>query len=959
MENINPLKFSNRIKRDLLFNFERSLFMFFLITLSLPFSMVGQISFAQQKFDSINSLEDPPSDSILRLELLDISRLAALESNHELNALSKLVYCNFVFDLDNISEYDKAVHIALEFCNDSLNFISDGLRISALNNIAVLDDIKGNYKSANLRYFDALSLDNGKVDNHFDIAGIYSNISSNYINLGDYENAILYAEKAIELAKGYDDQVWLYAQARNLSKKGRALIRKSEYKLANAVLNESISIIENEFLNNSKSQTTLIINTKQRLIESHLQSGSNIKARRMIDDLLLDHKKSNYRIYRTHLLNAKSLLSYQEYDSANEALGLAYKELEQAGTNKYKYSFFQEYYETNGIYYQDIDSLEKALETFHEGLRSIDDRLLEDLASNPSLIKINKFPQASSLLNNKAKTAFTIYQNSGDQYFLDISAKAYLADIELLDKMKTSHLRDGSKYFIAEKANNIYQEAINVLLAKIEIESTRETYDQILSVIDRNKSIILFNAIQNKLNLLASSLPIELIEKENDLRVSISYYEEMISIENSKNTTDTLKINNLESVLFDLRTEYKILEQNIAKEYSEYFDYKNSFDKRTNIDKLQASLEDNELLIEYYQGDSSIYIISISPFDINIKKTNLRQVDSLVVLYRGALSERPNNYADDKMLNKVSLELAQCLLPSIEKTKSLFVVPDGILSNIPFESLVYSIGHKSLFLIETHNICYFFSLNQYLEDRDKIPKTSSTILCLAPEFSEKAETRRSPNPNRQSFLKYAKEEVQFLNSNFKGFFKTSNNTNSSDLLDNIADHSIIHLATHANLNPIDPLLSEVHFNDGSLTTYDIQNLNLQPELVVLSACNTGQGEIQKGEGVFSLSRGFFKAGVKSVQSSLWSIDDYASSEIIKKMYMNLKRGQKKSEALRNAKLDYLSKSDKRRSHPYYWAGIVHIGNDNPLFFSFNYSYILLFLGFGILALGLFFYYKKP
>jgi CHAT domain-containing protein len=127
----------------------------------------------------------------------------------------------------------------------------------------------------------------------------------------------------------------------------------------------------------------------------------------------------------------------------------------------------------------------------------------------------------------------------------------------------------------------------------------------------------------------------------------------------------------------------------------------------------------------------------------------------------------------------------------------------------------------------------------------------------------------------------------------------------------------------------DPMLSEIHFNDGTLTNYDIKNLDVRPELVVLSACNTGQGEIE--EGIIGLSRGFLEAGVKSVQSSLWSIDDYASSEIIKEMYMNLKKGQKKSEALRNSKLDYLSKADKLRKHPYYWAGMVHIGDDSPFF----------------------------
>ena len=148
MENINPLKYSSKINGDLLFKLKRSLFVFFICLFS-PFGITGQTGYAQQKFDSIDALKVPPSDSVLLLELLDISRLAALESNHELNAHAQLIYCNFVFDFNNITKYDKAVHKTLDFCNDSLNLVPDYLKISALNMGVIMETEGIKYKALN------------------------------------------------------------------------------------------------------------------------------------------------------------------------------------------------------------------------------------------------------------------------------------------------------------------------------------------------------------------------------------------------------------------------------------------------------------------------------------------------------------------------------------------------------------------------------------------------------------------------------------------------------------------------------------------------------------------------------------------------------------------------------------------------------------------------------------------
>jgi CHAT domain-containing protein len=121
--------------------------------------------------------------------------------------------------------------------------------------------------------------------------------------------------------------------------------------------------------------------------------------------------------------------------------------------------------------------------------------------------------------------------------------------------------------------------------------------------------------------------------------------------------------------------------------------------------------------------------------------------------------------------------------------------------------------------------------------------------------------------------------------------------------------------------------------DGLLNTYEVYNVPLKARMVVLSSCNTGSGKITSGEGIQSLARGFISSGGKSVIMSMWEVEDYAGSEVIKLFYKNIIRGNTKSQALRKARLSFLRNADQQRSHPYYWSTLVVYGDDAPLYYS--------------------------
>jgi len=147
---------------------------------------------------------------------------------------------------------------------------------------------------------------------------------------------------------------------------------------------------------------------------------------------------------------------------------------------------------------------------------------------------------------------------------------------------------------------------------------------------------------------------------------------------------------------------------------------------------------------------------------------------------------------------------------------------------------------------------------------------------------------------------------------------------------NLGQYRVVHLATHGLLNSQHPELSGIVLSlvdeqgqpqDGFLRLHEIYNLELNADLVVLSACQTALGKEIKGEGLVGLTRGFMYAGAPRVVASLWKVDDEATAELMKRFYQKiLREDMRPAAALRTAQVSMLK--DKRWSAPYYWAGFV-------------------------------------
>jgi CHAT domain-containing protein len=256
------------------------------------------------------------------------------------------------------------------------------------------------------------------------------------------------------------------------------------------------------------------------------------------------------------------------------------------------------------------------------------------------------------------------------------------------------------------------------------------------------------------------------------------------------------------------------------------------------------------------------------------------------------------------------------------------IVPDGFLYFLPFESLPSGQGSDPLLASTT--ISYQFASRLIVSPDDAGGPSPSGVLAFAP-FAGKG---HDPFPS----LPASRQEIAGL----AGSQYIDSQATKVVFLKELDQYPIVHLATHAVSSIQNAAGSFVAFYpqkgsalEDNLYLEELYGLDMHAtKLVVISACETGQGELVSNEGVISLARAFAYAGCASSLSSLWKADDEATSFILQRFYVYLQKGYRKSTALRRAKLDYLGSGTVNKS-PGYWAHLVLIGDTAPLYHKKN------------------------
>lgn len=437
---------------------------------------------------------------------------------------------------------------------------------------------------------------------------------------------------------------------------------------------------------------------------------------------------------------------------------------------------------------------------------------------------------------------------------------------------------------------------------------------------------------------------------------SLKMQQDLLAIQISSDSIDS-------SQLSELRNELKATEKTFKDKSRELKKSDNSFYQfsRTDFDikKFQKKIKPNEYVVKYIMTDVSAFAFVIGQNSVNLIQL---EGDGPVIKEKVASYLASLKTAKPEFISGAQALYSELISPlALAENAQLIIVPDGFLANFPFETLMTPEGN---YLMENHTVSYAYSIKLF-DIQNAIKKNAKDRLAA---FSPSYNLDFAMNSNKEDLqilvrsgnyeLAGAETESKYVSSIFSGDLFSGDAATKSNFIDKSSHYKMLHLAMHAIVDEDEPEQSNLIFqNDERLYMDELYELKIPADLAVLSACNTGSGELKDGEGVQSLSRAFTYAGVKSTVMSLWPVPDKQTSMIMTHFYKQLKAGKAKNEALQLAKINYLNTvTEVELKHPFYWAGFVISGDVSPLDTPNSYGWYFAFGA--LIILSLLFYINR-
>ena len=822
---------------------------------------------------------------------------------------------------------------------------------SALNNLNAGYYELGNYSKSIECLQKSLKIKRENKANGLDLAYTFNNIGISMDANGEYINGLEYLNKALELRqdtfkKNPLAQVHQEVIASKLNI-GWSYLQNNQYDQAFRFYNESLNDLQK--VEDQKNNLTIrkLINAFQNTAKIHFLKGEYQQSENRIKKALELQKENNaFRKSFSYEMLGKIFLAQNQFDLAvdyfQKALVLAEEFYAKTNPPDYarKYSLLGKANEQLKRFDESLLHYQKALHILAPGFNA------SDFGINPLPSALYSKPDALEVLEEKANALWNKYLNENIELDLQATLKTYKVGIEVIKAIRQNILTREAKNILSEKTIPVYEGAIRTILEQYKLNKENTLLQEAFVFAESNKGLLLLESVNEQAALGLKGLPDSLIQLERSLRLNMTYYQRKI-LESIDKDNSQQEIKQWKDELFDSRENLQQLTGHFEKQYPRFYNLKYQHET-PNLTLLQNHLKkNNQALIEYFVGDKNLYAFVLWSDGINVFTVeDPNALFSQVGMLKNAITQLPadaevlQNYQDYAaaayFLYQQLLEPAIKFLP--KDIHALKIIPDYHLNYIPFDLLLTkpanpNIAHFSpdylAYVLNNYQISYDYSATLMLKSKNnKQNNYKNNFIAYAPSFQQATaiKTSRSCQEGELYQLACSQEEVERINELLGGDIRINDAASTSAFEQEAADYKIIHMATHACADEANPLFNKIFLTNDYLSNADLYNTQLQADLVVLSACNTGSGKLVKGEGVMSLARGFVQAGCASSVVSRWSVDDCATSNIMQHFYKQLKEGKAKDEALRLAKLDYLDNADQLHAHPYFWSAFVAYGD---------------------------------
>lgn len=584
-----------------------------------------------------------------------------------------------------------------------------------------------------------------------------------------------------------------------------------------------------------------------------------------------------------------------------------------------------------------------------------------------------------NLADQRKKEALTGYQAALDAMSLSVN---------LIHLIRTGYVSEDSRLILSESEESVFNDAVNICYQLYRQTNDLKYAYKAFEYTERGKAASFLAAVTDSRAREFGNIPDSLVTRENVLKLNISNYRQMLFEENQQEDPDSARLALYEEKLFQYSEKHAQLVKHLEEYFPDYFafKYKNEI---TDVASVMNRLNGREALVEYLMEDPDRegktgklfrFVITADAFHFSKTAIDPGFVDDIGSVYRfltntGYLYTGLEEY---KRYVLPAFRLHQQLLGDVRdllKGKRVIVVPDDQLSYIPFDALLssapdtLSMNFRDLpYLVRDYPISYTYSATLLYSYFSKKKEAGKGLLAFAPGYlsDDRDDSQISQARGGLLPLPFASKEVEYANQFISGDVFAGKIAQESRFKEMAGNYDILHLAMHTILNDSLPMYSGLAFSkplsgsydDGWLNTAEVYNMKLKARMAVLSACNTGTGKLQKGEGVMSLARGFLYAGCPSIIMTLWEVDDESGSLIMKNFYRLLSGGKSKDEALQLAKLEHIANADPLKAHPHYWLAYVAVGNAQPLFMGRDIYFVLIVIGLVLLFTADQLYRKK-
>lgn len=784
----------------------------------------------------------------------------------------------------------------------------------------------------------------------------YNSLGANYANMGKYVEARHYHDLALKLKKEYYETIYHRDVANSINNIGAVLIKSEQFEAAKPFLNQALMVKDSLESPQSVSIGVTLLNLGNAYLGAEQLDSAELRLN-TAKTIFQNNFITNKIFYAVACQSIGDL--YEKKGEINKTVALFQEAVDLLkGNFQYQSAYVIEMLINLGLAHQKSGNYEKALALFEEAIIATG---YQEGRTDFSQVHAKHWLLEALFF----KSDLLLYHLSPTPTLSDLkTALNLLATARQLEKIQKNETQaEKTKFSLVELSHKIHENSIEAYQAYQKHDNEKIDH-KLFEFFERSRATILLEATRKSYALQFAGVANSLVEKELELSKKISIVEKLIyeySIDSSTEAKE--RIEELRSRLQPLTHEYQELLQQIEAESPKYHNLKFA---QTYVDIptiQQEYLAPDQGMIGYFVGRKNIHIYLVTPD--NFKVTTIKKdfpleewVSQLQEAIRApfdplAEPESYPKYAD--LYTKLGHQLYQKLIEPIaqELPRRLIIIPDDVLANLPFEVLLSNPPTDRSFdfkdhdyLVRTKDIAYCYSATMFREMTDKEYEYQQieqqpSVLAMAPfaNFSDEA-----VDLYQIQRLAFSKKELEAVCNSIPCQSYMDQKATDTAYLREAKNYRIVHLSTHgvvqSKLGNFSYLLfypDEARKEVKKLYVREIYTQPLKAEMVVLSACETGIGQLQRGEGTISLARAFAYSGAKSIVTTLWKVKENVSAQQMAKFYALLQASTKEgsnnkdytlSEVKRNFIDDDLTSNSQ--AHPFNWAGFIAIGDMNPL-----------------------------